>query len=331
MYRPQIVDLLAAFHELSRAKRWIGTSLASTHTPAHELIFDFSLVRRHNGDILHVGAAIAFVSLNISSLLLRKYYPSLVGFIYIFTYFNDIPLFVLDKVAPIISWASLHCHIKIEIVRWSTGRIRGTHCFFAALQKNPFDRRRRTLAQPLFIIQSHNTTMATENNNKNDDTAGVKNDDMQKWELDPRESFSDWTLEIALDDDPGRIDTYHVHRFALAVGERKSGYFERLFNSKGFLENETQTTRIKLAPSAAAAIPTMLSFMYDVSAPLSVCTNTAVELYQLGQYFDIPPMRNQAREFRECDMTLENCHVYYTQATSGVHIKSVLQAVKKTC
>jgi hypothetical protein len=73
----------------------------------------------------------------------------------------------------------------------------------------------------------------------------------------------------------------------------------------------------------------MLDFMHDVSVPLAVCTNTAVEMYQLGHYFYVVPICNQAQQFWETDMTLDNCHVYYTRAC-GVHLEPVLDAVKKT-
>jgi hypothetical protein len=86
--------------------------------------------------------------------------------------------------------------------------------------------------------------MTTENHN--DEMECIDADKMRNWALDPSKNFSDRKLEIALDDDPGRIDTYHVHRYVLAVGERKSGYFERLLNNTIFTEHEIRTTRINL-------------------------------------------------------------------------------------
>jgi subtilisin-like proprotein convertase family protein len=53
------------------------------------------------------------------------------------------------------------------------------------------------------------------------------------WQLDPRENYSDWKLEIETAED-GHVETYHVHRFNLVFGERKSGYFVKLISKQRF-------------------------------------------------------------------------------------------------
>jgi hypothetical protein len=69
------------------------------------------------------------------------------------------------------------------------------------------------------------------------------------WQLDPSENYSDWKLEIETAGG-GRIVTYHVHRFILSVGERKSRYFERLLKTRALLKMR----RAQVASSSPRAL-----------------------------------------------------------------------------
>lgn len=94
------------------------------------------------------------------------------------------------------------------------------------------------------------------------------------WRMPPEESYSDWTIEIV--DDSKRNNTketkddkahkeisriYHVHKVTLAVGPKKSLYFERLFrymSTNATISTKTKTSRIKLHAAAARAMPCFL-------------------------------------------------------------------------
>jgi hypothetical protein len=149
------------------------------------------------------------------------------------------------------------------------------------------------------------------------------------WRLDPSESFSDWKLEIETVDD-GSVETYHVHRNLMSIGERKSGHLESLFKNNAFAENETHAVRVQFASSAAAAVPVMLDYIYGSNAPLRFSPDTAVAICELGRYFIVPSLCEQAKQFWRTNMTLNNCHLYYTQACIYQN-DDVLDCVEEGC
>jgi hypothetical protein len=94
------------------------------------------------------------------------------------------------------------------------------------------------------------------------------------WELDPKESYSDWTIEVHRQNDKNNnsiagqqtVDTYHVHRNMLAFGICQSEYFTTLFQSS-FVETQSRTSSMmSLAEPAARAFPLFLNLVYQASS-----------------------------------------------------------------
>lgn len=97
------------------------------------------------------------------------------------------------------------------------------------------------------------------------------------WRLAAADSFSDWTLEIKRSGS-GRIDTYHVHRFFLALGPRASQYFASLLqSSNAFTEGQAHTSRIPLEDSVADSVPDLLDYMYHPTGVVRIDTKNASE------------------------------------------------------
>lgn len=157
-----------------------------------------------------------------------------------------------------------------------------------------------------------------------------------KWRLDPDETFSDWKIELVTvapgtdsDSDDGEerkeegdvaqpktVTTYHVHKCHLAVGNRRSEYFARLFKSSGdFKESQDQTSRIELDPLAAASFPQLLDYVYAPDGPLEINTQTATALHHLGEYFEMRNLRWDAKRFCQNDISLDNVDTYYQHGT----------------
>ena len=145
--------------------------------------------------------------------------------------------------------------------------------------------------------------------------------DQLKWRADAKDSFSDWTIEIissGQDGESGEVEgyivsqTYHVHKYILAFGARRSDYFVKLFKTaENYNESNTNTSRIELNPIAAKAFPNLLDYLYSPHEPLKADTETATALCSLGEYFQISPLRIDAVEFCKVDMSVENVHIYY--------------------
>jgi hypothetical protein len=147
----------------------------------------------------------------------------------------------------------------------------------------------------------------------------VTNGESLDWRLDPTVSHSDWTIEVIKTDETARrVSTYHVHRCILTVGSRKSGYFAGVCqDTSNFSEQETKTSRIELKKIAAGAFPDMLDYVYGETSKrqLKITTKTATALYFLGQYLDIPYLRYEAKKFIKEDLSFDNCHEYYNDAS----------------
>jgi BTB/POZ domain len=138
-----------------------------------------------------------------------------------------------------------------------------------------------------------------------DDIAGaVKQQSMEKWRLDPTESFSDWTIEIRLeaavdsgtpqqDNIPGQDDpsetfaTYHVHKERLGTGPRSSLYFAKVFRSH-FSETSAQKSIITLPKTVAKSFPIMLDFVYSESSNVIIDSPAAaVAIRYMANYFGV--------------------------------------------
>lgn len=119
--------------------------------------------------------------------------------------------------------------------------------------------------------------------------------------LDKEESFSDWTLKVITTKRGGREATreYHVHRSALAIGPKKSGYFETIFKSNGFKESTDKTSEVNLPEEVAAQIPVLLDFLYcpNKRETALIDRNNWRMLSYLADYFLIPALKDSIKEY----------------------------------
>lgn len=145
-------------------------------------------------------------------------------------------------------------------------------------------------------------------------TPSLRDGDVEalSWRMEPVRSFSDWTIKIKTGGSES-VDTYHVHRNILAVGERKSGYFETVFRGKSFREAATNKSSIDLNERLAEHFPLFLDFIYS-SSGFKLTTANALELRSLAQYFVAPKLQRSVNEFIKNDMSgLENLEHYYVE------------------
>lgn len=166
------------------------------------------------------------------------------------------------------------------------------------------------------------------------------------WRANPSETLSDWKIKVSIAADvpikvgnfventitnETPVHTYHVHKCILAYGWRQSRYFSRLFHSADqYAEATDFTSRIELKPLAADAFPQLLDFMYSTDGKLDINTQNATALYSLGQYFEIPQLRREAKQFWKNDMNLDNVDTYYEHAKI-FHVDKLLHAVTEMC
>ena len=149
----------------------------------------------------------------------------------------------------------------------------------------------------------------------NDNTFfGGNNDDDEyerlSWRMDPKQSMSDWTIQIVC---KGRDDEkYYVHKNILAIGPRKSCYFERVFHSSQLQECSTSTSQIVLEKTAADAVPALLDFMY--SKDIDMTTNQAGALRVLAQYFIVNLLYHKMMTFIREDINMTNVYIYIQNA-----------------
>jgi len=133
------------------------------------------------------------------------------------------------------------------------------------------------------------------------------------WRMAPEQSHSDWTIETASlsVDQKTTHSIYHVHKTALSVGPKRSEYFERLFQSDNFAEQQTRTSRIELDEVAAKAFPAMLDFLYSWDESPDISHENSVALHYLGRYFEIRSLRKQVRKFWKNEMESDMLGLYY--------------------
>ncbi|CAB9512037.1 nervous system development [Seminavis robusta] len=153
-----------------------------------------------------------------------------------------------------------------------------------------------------------------------------------KWRGDPDKTYSDWKIEVVRSDDLKedgselKVVTYHVHKATLACGDRKSEYFDRLFqNGDKFPEGQQSTSRIELHLMAAKAFPDMLDYLYDHSKELNISTGTAASLYHLGEYFEIHQLKCDALEFiKKAPLTIYDVIVEHAMK---FHNDTIIEAI----
>eukprot|EP01048_Picozoa_sp_COSAG05_P000805 COSAG05_NODE_24_length_31553_cov_12.138647_29_plen_613_part_00 len=119
-------------------------------------------------------------------------------------------------------------------------------------------------------------------------------------------ALSDWTIRISVKPQPPQAvqsqqcganavfvaspitHDYLVHRSVLATGPRALGYFQSLFQTDAAVaEREAGTSVLELAPSAAAAMPQFLEFIY--TGEMKVTTENTAALLHLAQYLRCKP------------------------------------------
>jgi BTB/POZ domain len=126
------------------------------------------------------------------------------------------------------------------------------------------------------------------NSNEEPPASKEKANDYLLWRHEEEDSLSDWTIHVrstqpstaaavglaattaagsaAKPHEQGHqannavVKTYHVHKYVLATGPRRSEYFVRLFRH-GFAESHNSTSRIELDEIAAKAFPVLLDFL----------------------------------------------------------------------
>ena len=141
------------------------------------------------------------------------------------------------------------------------------------------------------------------------------------WRQDPTTSLSDWTLIIASASDGGALlAEYHVHRAILGTGPRVCEYFSRLFRS-AMCEASVCTSQLDLEPSAAAAVPLLLDFLY--SGVLAATTQTAAALMHLASYLGCRSLHAAVVTFMQRDLTWRTAPVYLREGS--------LYSLEKVC
>ena len=145
-------------------------------------------------------------------------------------------------------------------------------------------------------------------------TLGVNDDKVEyaplSWRLDPDTSMSDWTIQIARDDQDDNV--YYVHKIMLVIGPCKSDYFVSAFRSSQLQKGRTSTSQIPLQKAAARVIPKLLDFVY--TKELDIDTNQAGALRYLSGYFQMKLLYCKVMEFIHCDMDMTNIHIYIQDA-----------------
>jgi hypothetical protein len=98
------------------------------------------------------------------------------------------------------------------------------------------------------------------------------------WTL--QKSLSHWTIEIvSKPGDKTKVDTYYCHKTTLAVGPRRSDYFDHLLqNDDRFAEGQSNTSRIELEVLAAEVFPVLLDSMHNKNSRLAVNSENAAAI-----------------------------------------------------
>ena len=137
------------------------------------------------------------------------------------------------------------------------------------------------------------------------------------WRMDKQTSFSDWKIEIRvlnkkIQSSEPRIDLYYVHRNVLGVGDRKSGYFQELFQQRGL---ENSVTHLEFSERVANTMPMLLDYLY-ASETFEIKTENAVLLGYLAQCLSVPTLYDEVKTFIRNDLSLSNAAGYIADAVS---------------
>ena len=147
------------------------------------------------------------------------------------------------------------------------------------------------------------------------------------WRDDPEESLSDWTIVVS---SAGEEFTYHVHKAMLAAGAQPSDYFKSVFTGggSGMREGSSQTTRLDLEDSAAAAFPAYLDFVY--TGELAVTSESATALLHLAGSLRCHQLHNVVTQFMQDDLCGKNAALYLAEA-ERYSLEKVAAAALSAC
>jgi hypothetical protein len=146
--------------------------------------------------------------------------------------------------------------------------------------------------------------------------------------------LSDWTLQVRVVMDPEANSGdevskfYHCHKVVLAVGPRSLQYFETLFESSGLAEHSDSRTVLELHPITAAAMPVLLTYIYN--GTMTTTRDNATALLHLGRYFQGKAACKQVSNFIMNDLTGDTAATYLSQA-SIFNIEELAQEALKLC
>ena len=137
------------------------------------------------------------------------------------------------------------------------------------------------------------------------------------WRLDKEESFSDWSIEVAVQKKGKESNKiYHVHRNVIAVGHKKSEYLESLVKKSArehalYSKNEQWrldessdcTCRVIVSKTVAACFPDFLDYLYAHQTECRSIINgdNWFALHSLADYFTVPALTEAINDFiKEC-------------------------------
>lgn len=143
---------------------------------------------------------------------------------------------------------------------------------------------------------------------------GVKLD----WRKDPYHSMSDWTL-IVRDGSQRQPQTYHIHKSVISYGDRKSGFFVKIFEREIFEGNNRHrrgggATEVVLPKRAAECVPQLLDFIYSDKLDLNAAC--APPLRHLANTFDVRELYALVSSFIQSDISESTITTYIREAES---------------
>jgi hypothetical protein len=153
---------------------------------------------------------------------------------------------------------------------------------------------------------------------------GIKLD----WRKDPYRSMSDWTLIVRDGSKSQQPQSYHIHKSVLSYGQRKSGFFVRVFE-KDILEGNSRrkkdggSTDVALTRRAAQSVPQLLDFIYFDKLDLDA--SCAVSLRYLANTFDVRELYALVSSFIQSDIANDSTITTYIREAEAVKDNELLK------
>lgn len=145
----------------------------------------------------------------------------------------------------------------------------------------------------------------SETSSVSEDETPVSNGGGLNWRDPPSESFSDWVI-VVLHNDTFHKESYNVHRRALAIGDRRSEYFARLFKSNTSIASNESV--LVLGTAEAAVFPEVLDYVYfNVEPKLNM--KKAFSVFKLAEHLEIQILRQLAIDFYSKSLNQDNVPV----------------------